>query len=153
MSTASKKQNADKVPPTSEESNMIRLLLTLVLILTPHLADAQVPKDRAVLAIIGESENQGAKGMLLVACAIRNRGTLKGVYGEKAPRVVHHLYTRQIEDLAVMAWNVSASPENCTEIEGADHWENVKAFGTPKWADKMEITFMYKDHVFFREKK
>ena len=38
-------------------------------------------KEDAIRAIVGEAANQGSQGMLAIACAIRNRGHLKGAYG------------------------------------------------------------------------
>lgn len=111
---------------------------------------AGVNDDKAVLAIIGEAEDQGYDGMKAVACAIRNRGTLRGVYGLNAPRVKKHLYSQGIEAKAIIAWRNSADTEECLFIGGADHWENIKAFGKPKWAGKMVETYHYKDHVFYR---
>lgn len=109
---------------------------------------AEIPESRAVRAIIGEAENQGYDGMLAVACAMRNRGTLQGVYGERAPRVMQHKYSDKIYALAVKAWRASA---NCDVTHGANHWENVKAFGKPGWAKNMKLTYCCKDHEFYRE--
>lgn len=104
-----------------------------------------IPEELAVKAIMGEASNQGADGMLAVACAIRNRGTLRGVYGVKAK----HIYKepKQIWDQARAAWRKSASFD-CTN--GATHWENTKAFGTPTWAKKMQLVYVCKDHRFYR---
>lgn len=110
-------------------------------------AHAEVPETQAVLAIIGEAENQGYEGMLAVACAIRNRGTLKGVYGLKAPRVVQKKYSPKTYAKALTAWRKSV---DCDVTKGADHWENVKAFGKPKWAKTMKLTYVCKDHEFYR---
>lgn len=46
------------------------------------------------------------------------------------------------------AW---AESETKDVTNGATMWENIGAFGRPKWADKMEIAYSYKDHIFFRE--
>jgi len=43
-----------------------------------------VSESKAVRAIVGESAGDGEQVMLAVACAIRNRGTLHGVYGLNA---------------------------------------------------------------------
>lgn len=108
-----------------------------------------IDNDRAINAIIGEAENQGYMGQLYVACAIRNRGTLKGVYGENAPRVLGKKYSDVIYLQAETAWKLSATSDSCQDIKGATHWENIKAFGTPYWAKKMHKTFQYLDHVFY----
>ena len=105
---------------------------------------------RAIKAIIGEAENQDSQGMLAVACAIRNRGTLKGVYGENAPRVKNHKYSDLTAIMAFVAWNDSELSQSCSFLQGATNWENIKAFGKPKWAYKMKETYRYKDHVFYK---
>lgn len=110
---------------------------------------ASIDSDKAIAAIIGEAENQGFTGMLAVAHAIRNRGTLKGVYGSHAPRVKHHLYSARIYQLANLAWQQSGADYDITH--GADHWENIKAFGCPSWVKGCIETFRYKDHVFYKE--
>lgn len=122
-------------------------------ILWSDFAHAQAPVNdlRAIKAIIGEAENQGYAGMVYVACAIRNRGTLQGVYGERAPRVLKHKYSDQIALQAQSAWAISELPDTCIDLKGATHWENIKAFGCPKWVKDCIETLRYKDHVFYRE--
>lgn len=109
--------------------------------------------EQAVKAIIGEAENQGSQGMLAVACAIRNRGTLQGVYGFKAPRVIKKLFSNQTKIQAIKAWDKSQYPNECSFIDGGNHWENINAFGKPKWAYSMKETYRYKDHVFYRPER
>lgn len=125
----------------------------IILILSIGIAQAAtVPyNDRnAILSIIGEGENQGYTGMLALAGAIRNRGTLKGVYGIKAPRVVKRLYSKATYVMAEKAWMESLRVDI---TKGADHWENIKAFGKPYWAASMKETYRYKDHVFYMAKE
>lgn len=112
---------------------------------------ASVKESDAVRAIVGEAENQGYRGMVAVAEAIRNRGHLKGVYGlrrdlSKTPRPVLLKLYRD----AKRAWKES---KNTTLVNGGDHWENVKDFGMPKWAKRMKVTATIGDHVFFRGAK
>lgn len=112
-----------------------------------------IPRDRAVNAIIGEAENQGFQGMLAVACGIVNRGTLHGVYGEHSPRVKNRLYSPKILNQANLAWSLATHPDiedNCDFLGGATHWENIKAFGKPSWVYGMKETYRYKDHVFYK---
>jgi len=112
----------------------------------PQAHAAEIPQDLAVKAIMGEASNQGYRGMLAVACAIRNRGTLAGVYGVKAK----HIYKepKWVWDMAAKAWQESAH----TDITGnATHWENNKAFGVPYWAKNMKTTTIIGDHTFYKE--
>jgi len=119
-------------------------VILIAIIATP--AHAYTDKQ-AIKAVIGEAENQGYEGMLAVACAIRKRGTLKGVYGLHAPRVKAHRYTARIYSQAARAWAESAKMDI---THGAKFWENTTAFGVPYWAHGMKVTLVIKDHKFFR---
>jgi spore germination cell wall hydrolase CwlJ-like protein len=125
-------------------------LIFLLFIIAPAESSQMIDNKMAVLAIIGEAENQGDRGMLAVACAIRNRGTLKGVYGFKSPRVVGKKYSMKTYESAVKAWERS---QNVDITGGATHWENVLAFGYPYWVKDCTETFRYKDHVFYKKTK
>jgi len=106
---------------------------------------AEIPTDLAIKAIMGEASNQGFDGMVAVGEAIRNRGTLKGVYGVNAK----HIYKEPdwVWNQARKAWEVS---KTSNLVKKADHWENTKAFGTPYWAKNMVKTAQIKDHSFYR---
>jgi hypothetical protein len=106
----------------------------------------QIPSSKATRAIVGEAANQGYRGMLAVAGAIRNRGTLKGVYGLKNP--IADKQPKWVWTQARQAWSESRTNDI---TGGATHWENVKAFGVPKWARGMHKTVRVKDHQFFKE--
>jgi hypothetical protein len=115
-------------------------------------AAQDLPKERAVNAIIGEAEGEGYRGMLAVACAIRNRGSLAGVYGERSRRVKEKLYSEDVELTASVAWAVSADPEICQDlVEGATHWEGT-AFPEPRWARKMVQTAVIGHQRFYKRK-
>lgn len=112
---------------------------------------SEIKEADAIKAIIGEAENQGYKGMCLVALAIRNRGTLQGVYGLHANRVVNHKYSDTTHKLAKKAWETSKGMPDI--LCSADHWENIRAFGRPYWVASMVETFRYRDHIFYRKKE
>ena len=78
---------------------------------------AQLPVSAPVRAVLGEAEGEGYQGMLAVACAIRNRGTLKGVYGLFAKRV----YSTRSIALAEKAW---AASRILDVTKGATGWGN-----------------------------
>lgn len=109
-----------------------------------------ITDQKAILSIIGEGENQGYTGMLALAGAIRNRGTLQGVYGLNAPRVIKRKYSVDTYRTAQKAWAQSAGKDI---TNGATHWENINSFGKPYWAYEMDETFRYKDHVFYKERR
>jgi hypothetical protein len=99
----------------------------------------------AVRAIIGESANQGKDGMLAVACAIRNRGNLKGVFGLNAKFVDDQ--PQWVWDQARTAWAESATHD---VTDGATSWDNIGAFGEPYWAKTMHRTVRIGSHQFFK---
>lgn len=119
--------------------------ILITLLFAGPVAATPIPETEAVRAIVGEAANQGYRGMLGVAGAIRNRGTLQGVYGGRSP-----MPDRQpdwVWEQARAAWRESATNDITL---GATHWENMKAFGTPAWAATMHLTVVIKDHRFFR---
>lgn len=99
----------------------------------------------AVRAIVGEAANQGRDGMLAVACAIRNRGSLKGVYGLRNPAAGKQ--PAWCWERARTAWASSLTNDT---VLGATHWENTKAFGTPYWAKSLTPTVKINAHQFYK---
>lgn len=124
---------------------MKHLALVVLLSGIAPLQAANFTDEQAVRAIIGEGANQGADGMLALGGAIRNRGHLRGVYGLKAGHVDKQPIW--VWQRARTAWAMSATNDI---TRGADHWENVKAFGTPSWAASMTKTVLVRDHQFYR---
>lgn len=129
-----------------EDQGLIVLLLAASLLITPR-AEAAIPESQAVKAILGEAEDQGYRGMLAVACALRNRDRLSGVYGVKAKRPnTPGAIPQKYWDMARKAWQESAAQDITS---GADHWENVKAYGTPYWAKGKTPVAQVRDHNFY----
>lgn len=129
---------------------MKKLSLLLMAILCPLNAFAKTPSftsENAIKAIIGEAENQGYDGMYAVACAIRNRGTLKGVYGVNAQRVKKQLYSHDTWVKARKAWFDSKNGPDVTI--GSISWENLD-FGEPYWAKSMTKTVKIGSHTFYK---
>lgn len=131
------------------------LLACLVAVCTIVKAD-EIEFSDAVHAIIGEAENQGDQGLLSVACALANRGTLKGVYGLKAYRVIHHKYSKRTEQMASMVWTIATNtPDYCGFLKGADVWgtaSDVSKFKQTKWFNNYILVAKIKDHYFFKKK-
>lgn len=143
-------------PTCIKEPNLIPLVIVAVVLFVfflfaTHCQASEINKTRFINAIIGEAESEPAIGKLAVACAIRNRGTLKGVYGEKAPRVINKLYSSKIKAEAEKAFDASSVKGACEFISGADHWEGT-AFKTPIWAKHMKETFRTKGQVFYAKR-
>lgn len=102
----------------------------------------------AVRAIMGEARDQGYTGMLAVACAIRNRGTLDGVYGVRAKGLDKE--PARVWLLAKKAWQESKSVDI---TNGATHWHNLKREGETYWTKKLPKVYEHKDHVFYQERR
>ncbi len=128
----------------------MRNLLTaffIVLLLSSVALSKELPKEQVIRAMIGEASSEGYEGMRAIACAIRNRGTLRGVYGLKAKHVDRE--PKWVWDLARKAYRDSFK-EDVTN--GGDHWENIKAFGTPYWVKSMKLVAKIGNHNFYKEK-
>lgn len=111
----------------------------------------EIPREKAIYAIIGEFENDN---MLAGACTIRNRGTLKGVYGINSKRVKNHLYSPKTFVKAVKAWEESRKPSQCQMVQGADHWQSVSDMKKPQsWRNKCVLTYKTDKTSFFRCKR
>ena len=124
-----------------------KVLVGCIMILIHSSVWADTISDaQAVRAIIGEASNQGYVGMYAVASGIRNRGSLKGVYGLKAKHV--DLEPKWVWDMARKAWKES----KVKRLHIGDYWENIKTFGTPSWVKGMKEVYRIKDHVFYAQK-
>lgn len=119
----------------------------LMLLAFSPAAQAEVNPNQAILAIVGEAEDQGLIGMTAVGEAIRNRGHLKGVYGLKSPRLKKA--PKWVFSMARKAWEKS-SESNL--VKGAQFWESTD-FKTPYWAKGMTEVAHIGKHKFYREVK
>ena len=156
-------QHLPKLKRKEFRMNTLRNLVFVFLIMFAFLKcdvvwATTISDSQAINSILGEAEDQGLVGMTALGEAIRNRGSLNGVYGYKAIVIKNGNYYRKtkkglrllskaIVKQAHQAWKASATSDY---VHGADHWENVEAFGMPSWAYSMEKTFAYKDHAFFK---
>lgn len=93
------------------------LLGTLALALN---ARASIPDSLAVRAILGEAANQPYAAKLAIACVIRNRGSLNGVFGVANERAQH--CPSAVRADALQAWRESAN---------ADITHGSRYFGCP----------------------
>jgi hypothetical protein len=108
---------------------------------------AEVPESLAVKAIVGEASGEGYRGMLAVAGAIRNRGSLQRVYGTDASHVRNE--PEWVWRLAKKAWEESRYVDlSC----GGTDWESTD-FPVPYWAKGMIITARVGKHLFYKTEK
>lgn len=109
-------------------------------------AHAEITDSQAIKILVGEASNQGFKGMVCVAEVLRRTGSTKGFYGLHASHSAHE--SKSVWKMAGKAWEASKT-SNFTH--GADHFENIHAFGCPYWVKNCIETFRYRDHVFYKE--
>lgn len=113
--------------------------------LSPPGQRRQVPTAKFLSAILGEASDQGTRGMLAVACALRNRGSLRGVYGVSNPVIAQASPALRAQALA--AWRKSAT----TDITGgATHWGNLRDIQTAKFYSRLTFTVKIGGHYFFK---
>lgn len=125
-------------------------VLLLSLSVQPFASTPKLDDQHAIKAIIGEAENQGYQGMYLVACAIRNRGTLKGVAGVNGKHV--NKASASIWQQASKAWHESENGPDLTY--GATIWQNSYDLNHSRMNfDKLDCTTIHGGHYFFKEIK
>ena len=130
---------------TRKNEALKRAAMAVSIVLIAFQSFGAIDDSKAVRAIVGEAANQGRSGMLAVAGAIRNRGTLKGVYGVKNPAADKQ--PAWVWQRAREAWAMSATNDIS---HAATHWENTKAFGRPYWAKSLTVTTNIGSHTFYR---
>lgn len=124
----------------------ITLIFLVLMLAKPALGAASFTEAQAVRAVIGEASGEGYAGMLAVSCALRNRGTLKGVYGFNAAHVDRE--PAWVWDMAQKAWNESASHD---VTNGATNWHNLGREGENYWTKTMTKTATIGQHVFYKK--
>lgn len=125
----------------------------------PVVYAGEINSVKAVRAIIGE-DSSSYLGMYAVACAIRNRGSLNGVYGLKAVRKhgnglvrVHPVTGRVVEainantySLATRAWSESAKGPDV--VRGSRQWEGAK-LKKPYWEGDFKHSLVMGENRFY----
>lgn len=127
---------------------LIIILVTSIFIIsscTKAHAD-EIPESLAVRAIVGEGAGEGLEGMRCLASAIRNRGTLKGVYGLHAKHIKKE--PKWVFEQARKAWKESAKIDFVCK---ASFWEG-KSFSKPYWAKNMIFVKSEGNQNFYRQK-
>jgi hypothetical protein len=121
-----------------------------------HGALAEPPAD-LWKCLIGEAVGEGYEGMYAVACVFRNRlekGLPLGCAALKRTDLDRFI-NRQGEGYSRMARDIVARVFEANEPDlthAATHFENVKAFGVPRWSRRMDVTVEIGTHTFFRER-
>lgn len=108
-----------------------------------------ITDEKAIRAIVGEYARNDAKGMWYMAHAIRNRGTLKGVYGFNAKH--NKKEPKYIWKLARDAWFSSGSQPDITK--GATEWRSRDDIYRHGWPKGFMLTKYYDGVYYFKQTK
>lgn len=120
----------------------MKYLILVAILLYPQSAKAGIQENVAVQCIMGEARGESYRGKIAVAEALRNRGTIKGVYGCRAKFKEPDWVWKQ----AKKAWRAS---RKTNLVKGASNWESSD-FKTPYWAKGAKITTKVGKHIFYR---
>jgi len=103
-----------------------------------------------IKALVGEVEGESFQTKLATAECLRNRGTLKGVYGINSKRISKA--SRKVWAECELAWSKSKASNL---VSGATVWGNssdVKIFKKTKWFKSYVQTAHVGNHYFFKLK-
>lgn len=130
----------------------MKYLITIIILLTVsgYVSASSIPDSKAIAAIIGEAEGESLQGKIAVAEVIRNRGSLKGIYGVSAPRVVKKLYSAQTLADATRAWELSKTSNLTGGAMGWGNASDIRKFKTQKWFKKCRVVKQIGNHYFWK---
>lgn len=120
-------------------------------------ADVVIP-DNLWKGLIAEDVAGGYQGMYAVACCVRNRlnsGLNTGLVALKR-RDLDEFVRREGRQTEYFAKDIvrKVFAEGAPDItRGATHYENIEAYGLPKWARSMVRTIRIGEHTYFRKER
>lgn len=139
---------------------MKRMILTLIVLTLSGNAYCSIDANKAVMACMGEAEGEDQTGKIAMMEALRNRGTLKGVYGYKAIKLINGDYyritprKRKLSNATVKACQAAWFDSKHTNyVKGATSWEAIETFGKPKWYKDMIVTTKIGNHTFMKPRR
>ena len=101
--------------------------------------------------LLAEGASEGFEGMRWIACTMRERGwNLRGYAGSRRADLTAFA-ARQPKRVREDAKTALASVQAGFDCGGATHFENVQAFGVPRWAKHMTVVRVVGQHTFWRE--
>lgn len=127
---------------------MIALALLLIL---PAQAWAEPDWQHVENTLIAEAANQGYEGMLAVAEVMRARDWNMRPFCASRRKDLAAFVARQPARVRADAHKaLEAARAGSMTVKGATHYENVRAFGVPKWARGLKPVATVGEHVFWR---
>lgn len=100
--------------------------------------------------VVTEAAGEGKEGCLAVAEVLRNRGwSTQGFAGLLRNDRFLARQPRSVLNTARECLRIAESGSNT--VRGATHFENIRAFGKPKWAHAMKEICTVGRHTFYKE--
>lgn len=136
-------------------ANISLIILLLLCILVMVFVPAPVTKG-LWKGLVVEAVSEGYIGMKAVACVFKNRLDKDMPLGCKGlkRKDLNEFIIKQGGRYELISKRIinEVFVVGCRDItNGATHYENVKAFGTPYWAKDMKITAIIGNHTFYTE--
>ncbi len=131
---------------------IILIGLCVFLLVLPHILKRKVPAftdENCIRAIVGEYAKNDYYGMKLMAHAIRNRKTLKGVYGYYAKHIEKE--PKDIWVTASCAWFDSLNEFD--PLQGAKEWRSTMDILKGHTPRNMFIVKGYDDTFYYKPNK
>jgi hypothetical protein len=129
--------------------------LIMLFLCLSGIASAQVVPANLWQGLIAEDVSGGYEGMYAVACCVRNRlnaGMNTGLVALKRGDLDAFVKRegRKAELIAKDIIREVFEESGIDVTKGATHYENVEAYGLPKWARSMVKTIKIGQHTFFK---
>jgi len=131
------------------------MIIAVIIVLATHKeAKAQVPSPALWKGLLAEASSEGYQGMYAVACCVKNRlnnGMNTGLVALKRKDLDEFVRRegRKAEYLAKDIIRKVFEENGIDTTRGATHYENIEAFGLPKWSRSMVRTVKIGKHTFF----
>lgn len=130
---------------------MPRYLTLALVLLLPGIAQADPDWQHIENTLIAEAGNQGYDGLLAVAEVMRARDWNMRPFCASRRKDLAAFVARQPKRVRENAHKaLEAARAGSMTVNGATHYENVKAFGVPKWARGLKPVATIGEHVFWR---
>lgn len=117
----------------------------------PASAEAQTPDwQRVEQVLVAEAASEGFDGMLAVAEVMRARGWALQPFSASRRKDLEAFVARQPQRVRAEAHRaVALARQGSRTVQGAYYYENVAAFGVPRWAQGKRVVATVGRHTFW----
>jgi len=150
--TESEKEESRRMPFIWAIMVGIAILLVMLIVDMASASEASTAKysdNMAILAIIGEAESEPYAGMVAVGRTIIKRGSLKGVYGLTARRVVMRKYSSSTYKRARQALEEAKRTMHGWKAIGWGNESDLAIFNRSAWFTRCTIVAHIGNHYFY----